>query len=229
MVVYVLGGLIAYLIATKYFKDFNPGDKRVNSDIGHMKEYIADQCIELVPWNEQDADLLAFNHQQKVKSVGFGKQIKGHFKSIYQENMFAYAYKEYPGSRSDRLLLVQTASHELVYRIKKDIVQIYFDTQPLGHLTEEILYQAGTNKVIGHIGGAENDMFPIFVAERRIAYINDPKMSKTSVNPRVFNFMIPWTKDEEKIFLALVFHKIVSFYLPKDKTIKGQAATSLLS
>lgn len=213
-VVLVLSGI--YLLA-QLFNNLPPSKKRLNQDLDKMRQELQPWVDTLVPWNREEMELFSLNQINKTIKKSVATTAKGMFTSIYHEPMLAYAYKKYVSPQLNALLIIKTASHEFVYRFKKDSIQVMADGNPLGTLREDgVLYGIERGSVLGRIGqNYDKPLLPVVVKEREIAHLTNPKLVKQP-NPRAFDLLSEYMSEEEEvIFLALGSLEVVSASINK--------------
>lgn len=204
-------GIAALSILARVFKNFQPGDKKINEDIAQMRQDIAKMNLDLVPWDKHETELFSLNQISQSIQKGITTTAKGVFTSIYQEPMLAYAFKKYVSSGLNAVLFAKTSHHEYVYRIKKDTIQISIDGKALGILKDDgVLYSTRKNRVLAKVAqGSEELLLPMIVNNREVAHVVNPAKAD-KINPRAFDLVDEnMTKEEEEVFLALGVLEVV--------------------
>lgn len=213
-IILILGivlGVAALAILANVFKNFQPGDKKINADVAQMRKDLAALNLDLVPWNREETELFSLNQVSQSVKKSITTSAKGVFTSIYHEPMLAYAFKKYVSPSLNAVLFAKTANHEYVYRIKKDSIQVTIDGKALGILKDDgVLYSTRKNKVLAKIAqGSDELLLPMIVNGKEVAHIVNPKrVDKT--NPRAFDLVDEhMSKEEEEVFLALGVLEVV--------------------
>jgi hypothetical protein len=213
-IILILGivlGIAALAILAKVFKNFQPGDKKINADVAQMRKEIEAMNLDLVPWDKDETELFSLNQISQSVKKGITTTAKGVFTSIYQEPMLAYGFKKYVSPNLNAVLFAKTASHEYVYRIKKDSIQVTIDGKALGILKDDgVLYSTRKNKVLARIAqGSDELLLPMIVNNREVAHVVNPAKAD-KINPRAFDLVDEnMTKEEEEVFLALGVLEVV--------------------
>lgn len=196
---------IIYFAARKLislFKNFRPNDNNVKKDIDKFRLALAARTEDLVPWNEEEMQLLSLREvEQRIKNRG-AKEIEGTLKSIYQEPMIQYAYKKYV-QPTNAVLIAKTSNREFIYRIRKKGIQIYMNNTPLGLLRKNGVLYTPDNKGVAQIKqNKEAYSIPILVNnQEKGSLLNQEKTEKEF--PRAFELLAPMQKKEEDYFLSI--------------------------
>ena len=194
-----------YYAARKLFlliKNFQPSDNNVKKDVDRFRAALSARTEELVPWNEEEMQLLSLQEvEQKIKKRST-KEIEGTLKSIYQEPMVRYAYKKYV-QPSNAVLVATTSDREFIYRIRKKGIQIYLNNKPLGLLRKNGILYTPDNKGVAQIKqNKEAFSIPILVNnQEKGSLLNQGKTEKEF--PRAFELLAPMQRKEEDYFLSI--------------------------
>ncbi|MBR9919437.1 MAG: hypothetical protein GYB31_01265 [Bacteroidetes bacterium] len=201
----LLGTIAAGMAGTaalyRVVQNFQPGKQKIKRDYEAMSEEIRDMEKDLVPLKSEELELLSTNQTDTSRKKRLAVKAKGVFTSIYQEPMIAWASRNYLGGDKNALVLVKTARHEFLLRVRKKQTDISVDSK-----TGLILHADGrlTNprgkKVLGYIRSLEGNTRSIYVDRREVASIQViPETS--SPQPRVFNFIAENMSANEKMLL----------------------------
>src|SRR5690242_18212054 len=105
-----------------------PGTRRINQDLALMRQIIKPLQQNLIPFqNEKELELMSLQVDIKSQKQGLEKIETGAIQSIFYEPMVAFAYKNYIKGVSQDLLCCRTSDIELIYRIKKQSVDVYMN------------------------------------------------------------------------------------------------------
>ena len=105
-----------------------PGVRKINHDIGLMRDLIKSVVDQLIPFqDEEEMELMSLKFDLKPQKQGLDRILRGNVYSIYHEPMVAFAYKDYIKGTRDALLFCRTRSSEFIYRIKKRDVDVYYN------------------------------------------------------------------------------------------------------
>lgn len=211
----IIAFFIAVYLMNKAFFGFRPSGKRVDADLSKFRTGSHKWKEELVPWQNEEIELVSFNHKVLVKKKGFGKEQEGIIQSIYEEPMVYYRFKDYPGSKENSMLLVKTAKYEFVFRTKKENTKVFIDEQYLGTINSEgLFFQEGKKQILGKIEKYKFPIRPLQIGKRVIGHITFPE-SDHAVNPRAFYLEKSMNDNERIIFMALGIFEIIRFIIQK--------------
>ena len=205
MLVLIVFATVIYFATRKLislFKNFQPKDKNVKKDIDRFRLALAARTEDLVPWSEEEMQLLSLREvEQKIKNRGT-KEIEGTLKSIYQEPMVQYVYKKYV-QPTNAVLIAKTSNREFIYRIRKKGIQIYMNNSPLGLLRKNGVLYTSDNKGVAQIKqNKEAYSIPILVNnQEKGSLLNKGKTDKEF--PRAFELLAPMQTKEEDYFLSI--------------------------
>lgn len=211
--VFALALVGAMFLLYQLVTNFQPSSNKVNQDIQQLKRELANWTAELIPWKEEDLELLSVNQTNQTITKRVTKMIKGVFTSIYHEPMIAYAYKKYVGSSSENAVVyATTADHEFVYRIKKKEIQLQIDGRHVGVLKNGAqLYNAQNNKLVAKIDrNKHGGNLPLLLGDREIANLAPPSENPTT-SSRAFEYVNDGLEDNEKlVLLSLTTLELIS-------------------
>lgn len=218
ILIVVLFGLFAIgALALLYqlLTNFQPSQNKVQADLKMLKEELANWSAELIPWKEEELELLSINQTNKTTKKRLMTSItKGMFTSIYHEPMVAYAYKKYVASSDTQnaILYACTAHHEFVYRFKKHEVEVSLDGKSIGILNKNgALYGKQSNRLLAQISQQEVDgLLPLRVGDRELASI-PANSANTNSTTRALQFLEDGlNKDEQLVLLSLTVLEMVN-------------------
>lgn len=183
-------------------------------DITALRNEIQPLKEKLIPFSNEEMELLSLNQSNVTKKRGFNKQISGIFDTIYFEHLIAYTIKEY--SNHQQLILITTTTDEFVYLVKPDKTHIYLNNVETGILTKDGKLISLRNKLLGSIDGADHlPTHRVIINEKDYGFIANPR-KKDHTTPRAFNLLKPMNNDEKLIFLCLTLVNLVEeSQLPK--------------
>ena len=202
--------IMAVYLMNKMFIGFQPGSKRVNSDVSRFREQAAKWKDELIAWNEEEIELFSFVQSNQVSRRGFGKSFEGVIQSIYHEPMLYYHFKEYPSAKKNAIIFVRTSKFEIVYRVRAKVTQVFVNESYLGSITPEgILEHAQRKETFGKIIRKDPYRKPILVGEREMGSVVFP-VEKTKVNPRAFDLDEKMDEKEQILFMVLGIYEVIN-------------------
>ena len=179
-------------------------------DITMMRSEIADLKKELVPFTDEEMEILSLRQTNTSKKRG-----KGIFSTIFYEPLIAYAIKTY--SADQRLILISTSDLEFIYLDKDNKTHVYINDFEVGVLTKNGHLLNAKNQLLARIdGGDELPTHTVYINEKDYGYIVNPRfVNKTS--PRAYSLFRNMNRDERNLFLCLTLVNLVEeAYLPKQ-------------
>ncbi len=183
-------------------------------DISVLRSEISPLKNKLIPFSDEEMELLSLKQSNFTKKKGFVRLTKGIFDSIYYENLIAYGIREY--SNQQKLILITSSIDEFVYLVKADKTHVYMNNSEAGVITNNGKFYNLKNQLIGTIDG--NDTLPthtVFIKGRDVGYIANPRITNNTI-PRAFNMLTNMSSDERIIFLCLTLINLVEeAQLPK--------------
>jgi hypothetical protein len=184
-------------------------------DITMMRSEIADLKKELVPFTDEEMEILSLRQTNTSKKRGFQKILKGIFSTIFYEPLIAYAIKTY--SADQRLILISTSDLEFIYLDKDNKTHVYINDFEVGVLTKNGHLLNAKKQLLARIdGGDELPTHTVYINEKDYGYIVNPRfVNKTS--PRAYSLFRNMNRDERNLFLCLTLVNLVEeAYLPKQ-------------
>ena len=202
------------------FSNLNPGKAKVQADFRKIQTELGAKRAQLVPWSDEDRNLLSLKRKPYKEKTGNVKMAEGTFISIYQEPMVHFAYKRYLGKKENAIMVVLSSHHEYLYRIKNNKVEVALNGKYLGGITPDFSLISDKRKQMAKIDTYSNgDYYHITIEGRDVGSIGDVKKAK-KVNPRAFELLAELSPNEEKKMLALVFYFLVRNGFEKIKVAK---------
>lgn len=185
-------------------------------DIEALRREIQPLKEKLVPFTNEEMELLSLNQSNFSKKRGFHKIYKGIFDTIYFENLIAYGIREY--SNRQKLILVTTTVDEFVYLVKSDKTHVYLNNAEAGVLTKDGKLVSLRNKLIGSIDGSDHlPTHRVIIDDKDFGFISNPRVKNHTI-PRAFNLLKTMNAEERLIFLCLTLINLVEeSQLPKAK------------
>ena len=108
-------------------------------DITLMRSEIADLKKDLVPFNDEEMEILSLRQTNTSKKRGFQKILKGIFSTIFYEPLIAYAIKTY--SADQRLILISTSDLEFIYLDKDNKKELLVVELKKGRASDAVVGQ----------------------------------------------------------------------------------------
>lgn len=176
-------------------------------DIDSLRKDISDLKKMLVPFNDDEMEILSLNQSNITKKKRFSPVTKGIFNTIYYEPLVAYGIKNY--SNKQKLILICTSADEFVYLTKGDKTHVFMNDAEAGVLTSEGKFYSIKNKLLALIDGNDNlQSHTVWIQGKDVGYINNPRFVSKSI-PRAYNLLKPMNREEQNIFLCLTLANLV--------------------
>lgn len=197
----------------KILEYFTFGKNRLEQEKEELNKEVAALSSNLIPYTKADSDLLSFACVDKSHR---GDTLKGIFVSIYDEPMVAFVVKDYKSSKLNRLIAVNTANHKLVYIKTPKSVQVFFNDQQIGFMTEDYKFYGMKKRLVGRVNsGGKGSYSSVVYKDKELGIIND--LAFDSPFPkRVFDIINDKLTAEGEIILISM-----SFYFLVDKFSKS--------
>jgi hypothetical protein len=213
----IAGGGI-YLFS-KVFRDFQPGNKKIQADLKKMQEEIDSLSVDLVPLNLEELELVSFGQELQVVKKRFTPTGRGVFTTIYHEPAIAYSYKKYTGSKVQALIFAKTTQYQFAYLVRKNGVQVVVNKDLLGTFQENegVLYEVSgrRKKALAQIRIGPEGVDPVVVGGREVASLNPVNPNNAVLSQRAFAFVKSDISGEEiKLFLSIAVFRMVRAVMP---------------
>jgi hypothetical protein len=181
----------------------SPSAGQLKRDINRLRTEILILKSHLIPFTAEDMELLSINQSDKTVKKGMSKTTQGIFTTIYYEKFMAYITKKY--SNGQYLILACTSAHEFIYLVNEDKTYTYYGDSAAGILTKDGMYFDVKNKLIACItGDTQSAKHLVTIHGKDCAYIANPRYLQRTL-PRAFSTLMPMNKEEQKIFMNLIF------------------------
>ena len=195
-----------------------PGIRKINHDLALMRQMIQASQDQLIPFQEENEfELMSLKYDLKSQKQGLDRILKGHIHSIYYEPMVAFAYKDYIKGVRDALLYCRTRNSELVYRIKKREVDVYFNGKQVAMIDQNnVMHGLLSRSILGRIKPYSNGLLSIIIKEKEAGQMFNP-LRPHSPQQRAFSLIANLDKEEEGIFLAITLYELVTRLISNKK------------
>ncbi len=203
--------IVSVYFMNKWFFGFQPGSNKINTDVQKFRDEAGKWKEELVPWEQDELELLSLIEQDKVSRKGFGRTVQGVIQSIYHEPMLYYHYREYPATSKNAVLFCQTSKYEFVYRIKSKATQVFVNEEHQGAIHPEGTFKDREGDVVGRVDRGGYERYPIYVGDVNVGSFILP-VGDVSVRPRAFEIDEVMDVNQRLIFMIQGIHEVV-FYL----------------
>jgi len=202
-----------FYLFSKALPNFRPGNKKIQRDLQEMKQKVNEEMRgKLIPLNKDDLELLSTQEAQHSSRKRITRNSSGVFTSIFEEHMFAYAFRRYLSNRRDALLYAATQRRDFHYWIKGEEVRIVIDDQPLGTYRAGVLTGSRSDKPIAQIDFSKQEGYPIRIQDRTVANLSTRyDQPNDGVSQRAFEFVAnELSPEEEAILIALTIYELVN-------------------
>ncbi len=192
------------------FFGFQPGSKKINSDVGRFRTNALKWKDELIKWDQEEFELFSLIQKNQVTKRGFGKSFEGVIQSIYHEPMLYYYLKEYPAAKKNAIIFAQSARYEIVYRIRAKNAQVFVNENFLGTLQRDgSLVRENGRVQVGKIKPISTQLSEIYVGEKMMGSVVLP-VEDPGVNPRAFDIDEKMNDEEQMIFMVLGVYEVIA-------------------
>lgn len=183
------------------------GRGRLERELLPLRKFINPE--ELIPWSEDELNLLSLQLDHKTKKSFFNTVVSGSFKTIYAESVVAYAYKDvYTGTKRG-LILAKSLEHEYVYRLSQGVAQVYIDGRSIGVIDYQgRLISSRFNRVLGQIEQGSGNILEIIVDGSKIGSLNKPT-SDAALHERALQIFKATERSDKQVVIALVLFEIL--------------------
>ncbi len=195
-----------------------PGVKKINKDLATMRQMTMPVAERIIPWEEEkELELMSLNLDFKTQKKGLDRIVVGTIKSIYFEPMVAFAYKDYIKGSREALLYCKTSQKELVFRIKKRVVDVYLNSGQVAVINMEgEMFGLKSKTNLGYVKRYSGDLLSIIVKEKEAGHLFNPNSPHSSVQ-RAFYLMKKLDAEEQNIFLALGLYELLTRIIVRKK------------
>ncbi len=180
---------------------------QLTKELSILRLTLADLKAKLIPFSQEEMELLSLNQAEKSRKKGFEKITKGIFNTIYYEPLIAYAIKIF--SNGNKLILIASTDDEFAYLTKDGKTHVYMNDVEAGVLTPKGEFYSVRNQLLASIDG--DDHLPthsVWIQNKNIGFIANPKFVEKTI-PRAFSLLKDMTEDERSIFLCLTLVNLV--------------------
>ena len=176
-------------------------------DISMMRAEILELKKLLVPFSDEEMEILSLRQTNTSKKRGFHKISKGIFSSIFFEPLIAYAIKTY--NVGQKLVLITTSDLEFIYLDKENKTHVYVNDFEIGVITKNGNLLNAKNQLLARIeGGDDLPTHTVYINEKEYGYIVNPRFVNKS-SPRAYSLLKKMNRDERNIFLCLTLINLV--------------------
>lgn len=191
------------------FFGIQPGSSKINSDVSKFRTLAQTHQPNLVPWTQEELELVSHTEINRVTRKGFGRSAQALVESIYHEPMFYYYYKEYPATKKSSILLAQTHNYEFVYRIRAKETQVFINEEYFGSLQNDgTLLAEDKRTVLGGIDRTNHLRCPIYADNVMLGSVVLPEHD-TAINARAFDVDEKMSEHQFIVFMTLGIYDIV--------------------
>ena len=205
----VIAPFIFYFVV----KNWQPSSNKINKDVNELRLGVQDDIDALLPWDDDELELLSYDVVKQAKKRGLGTTFSGTITSIYQEPMVVYVGKKYMNlsKKANGFIYAVTAHHDFFYRLRNNGVTVYVDEKEVGYLKSNgDLVSMDRKKLLASVNSKSNELYaPVKIGKKEIANIRKPKAA-IKTNERAFDHLKKdISKDEETLLLGLSIYEIL--------------------
>ena len=181
------------------------GAKRLKSERQNLIDELEPFRDKLIPWNKEEMSLLSFT---VIEGKSYKDQYgKGLFVSIYDEPLMSFGFKTFGHKKMNRISMVETGNHHMLFLDKHTHIDCYFNNQLVGLYRAPNLFYSPRKRLLGRINSNGNtDYKSVIYKDKELASIN-PVESNPKFNKRVFDLLKSNISQEEQVIMMTM-----SFY-----------------
>ncbi len=177
-------------------------------DAALLRDQMIDLKAQLIPFSPKEMEILSLSYTNKGVRQGFSKSKRGIFNTIFFEPLIAFSVKEYGGGT--RLILVATSDREILYFIKANQTQVFFDGRQLGVMDRVGRLYNMRQQVIAEIEGDDNiPTHRVYLKGEDFGFISNPRFEDKKENRRAYQMLREMDDDQASIFLSLTLVNLI--------------------
>lgn len=186
--------------------DLPPNNRIFQKDIKLIAQGLRSDPTELIPWSDEETELLSLN-EQKIKLKGLKYKGAGIIKTIFHESLVKFGYKKYRRKEDYGLSVVITSDREYVYIKLPTLTKVYINDLALGAINSQAgFYTSNKKKVSAKVDRTNGPYNTIFFGQTAVGQVVNPD-SEQSNNPRAIIPLVDLEGKDLDIFLALCFYQ----------------------
>lgn len=189
-----------------HLKYHRPSQSQIEKDIQQLKSHIRPLLAGLKPWPANETDLLCTHSHTLKKRTSWKDLHMGVLKTIYDEDIVAWASYAYKSEKPNDLYLLRYSgwNEQIILRIRKEEAYLFRGESHIATLSTDWAFtDPRQNKVICRITPqSDTDLYELTACGRNLA-IMQFRGASDQANPRVFQWLD--TRDEEEIFAVRLF------------------------
>lgn len=200
-------GFILYQIIK--FKASLKGTKsKIKQDLAQLKEQLSPLRDSLIPVDIEELKLMSLFKESSIIPDQFSSEVRGKIKSIYNENLFLYAIKDYQATERS-VILVYSKKDTWLYESEGFVTQVSYNGNILGEIHPDGTLQSSNKKILGSIQNSDVlEWQEIKVTDKVVAVANNPLYAE-DITSRAFLNLEPMDALEKDVFLSLALLNIV--------------------
>jgi len=201
-------GFIVFQIVSFFFSINNTKSQK-KRDLARLKDSLQPLVDNLVALSDDELELLSINKADVSTKPGLNPEITGAFTSIYHEPLVVYGEKTYGPAGNEKITVIYTSEHELVYVTKGTKTEVSVDDHLLGTIHSDGNLYDTKGRQVAYIEA--DDLLathPVKIGTREVGEIINPTKA-ASPNPRAYSFLQPMDDDERVLFMALTLLSLV--------------------
>lgn len=196
-----------------------PGVRKINHDLGVMREILRPIQDQLIPFQEEkEIELMSLKCDIKSQKRGLDKISTGQIHSIYYEPMVAFAYKDYVKGTREALVCCRTRTSEIIFRIKKRDVDVYFNGNQVAYIDQHnVMHGIRSKSILGRTRPYSSDLISVVVKEREVGQMFNP-LRPHSPQQRAFTLIANLDQEEEGIFITVALFELITRMFSNKKS-----------
>lgn len=203
-IIFIIYHISAFLLGTDSVR------ARLNRDWKLLKRQIDEFLDGLVPFTTQEFKLLSASPIKKVSRKGLSVIEKGYLSTIYQEALFAYAIKNFPG-KDQAIMLVRSKSHVYKFHFKGLDTLLFLDGQAYGFIDEKsVLWNPEGDQEIARIDIAAGGKYAQVQAHgQELAHLNMKDYDGSPISERAFSVFHDFVEQDSDKLCFLALHQLL--------------------
>ena len=200
---YVLKVMGSFFLQTQGVKS------RVKQDLKTLSTELEEVVSTLVPWEQEDLELLSVTQSKLKKKLGIHTQIAGVITNVYQEHLIAFAYKDYYYKKKKAILVARTSAHNFYYKITKKAVDVFRDNIHIGTLMSDGTFFQEDIEIAKIDQSKTLSLIPISIKNKQVASLVNP-VDASHEHARALKIVEQLSTDEKELILSLSLYELIS-------------------
>ncbi len=207
---FVLGSILFVVLQIIAFKlGISSRKQRYDRDLKFLRNQIKDYIVGLIPLDKTELELLSIKPIIKTSRRGISKVTKGYLSSIYQEPLFAFAYKKVKLS-DESLLLVQSKEDEFLFILNGQDAQVIKNGKNFGKINDRgELFDTSDKTVLARINDTADEIYKTIQKNgRELAHVRKWREDDNQTS-RAIPILEPMDSNEVSSVVPLVLYDLL--------------------